>query len=112
MAVEALGPLHGAAAWAPNNWLAGAVNGVAGRLGGVTENKRICLVNFAVNVKHGISHAKLTPHKIPPLFNWHARQAGLCLKVLLGGFGMTPGCVAVCSRRRLLASRHLALSFP
>ena len=29
-----------------------------------------------------------------------------------GGGGMTPGCIAVCSGRRLLASRHLPLSFP
>ena len=29
-----------------------------------------------------------------------------------GAFGMTPGCVAVCSWRRLLASRHLPLPFP
>ena len=28
------------------------------------------------------------------------------------GFGMTPGCVAVCSWRHLLASRHLPLLFP
>ena len=29
-----------------------------------------------------------------------------------GGGGMTPGCVAVCSWRRLLAFRHLPLPFP
>ena len=29
-----------------------------------------------------------------------------------GGVGMTPGCIAVCSWRRLLPSRHLPLPFP
>ena len=29
-----------------------------------------------------------------------------------GGFGMTPGCCAVCSGRRLSASRHLPSPFP
>ena len=28
------------------------------------------------------------------------------------GVGMTPGCAAVCSWRRLMASRHLPLPFP
>ena len=35
----------------------------------------------------------------------HRRRGG-------GGLGMTPGCVAVCCGRRLLASRHLPLPFP
>ena len=34
------------------------------------------------------------------------------LRVKGGGVDMTPGCIAVCSWRRLLASCHLPLPFP
>ena len=37
-----------------------------------------------------------------------------CFPLLMrgGGIGMTPGCVAVCSWRPLLASHYLPLTFP
>ena len=53
----------------------------------------------------------LTLHN-PPSFRAKRGSNHCVATCVCRGVGMTPGCIAVCSRRRLLASRHLPLPFP